>query len=122
MTLPPDWTELVPKLEAHPDDYRVTKHRWGAFHGMPLDAFLRERGVTRVVLTGVATSMGVESTARNAHEREHERGYNVALVVDAMTDLDIEAHRYSVEKIFSLLGETTTTAEVLARLDGDPAR
>ncbi len=78
--LPQDWAELVPELEAHPDDHRVTKLQWGAFHGTSLDHFLRRRGVTQVVLTGIATSIGVESTARNAHDH----GYHVALVVDAM--------------------------------------
>ncbi|MGD1091949.1 MAG: isochorismatase family protein [Bryobacteraceae bacterium] len=104
-----DWTELVPDLEQHPDDLIITKQRWGAFHGTTLDGDLRRRGVTQVVLTGVATSAGVESTARSAHDL----GYNVTLVVDAMTDRDAEAHRHSVEKIFPRLGETATTDDVL---------
>src|SRR5487761_1890553 len=59
--LPPDWTELVPELEQQPDDILVTKQRAGAFIGTSLDEPLRERGVTQVFLTGVATSLGVES-------------------------------------------------------------
>jgi nicotinamidase-related amidase len=110
--LPPDWTELVPELEPQPGDYLVTKQRWGAFLGTPLDAYLRERGVTQVVLTGVATSIGVESTARSAYDL----GYNVALVADAMTDRDAGAHQHSVEKIFPRLGETATTEDVLRLL------
>ncbi len=62
-----------------------------------------------MVLTGVATSIGVESTARSAYDL----GYNVALVVDAITDRDADAHRHSVEKIFPRLGETATTEDVL---------
>ncbi|MDF0504628.1 isochorismatase family protein [Burkholderia cenocepacia] len=116
--LPDDWTELVPELEAHPDDHKVTKHQWGAFHGTSLDHFLRRRGVTQVVLTGIATSIGVESTARNAHDH----GYHVALVVDAMTDLDLAAHKHSVEKIFPRLGETATTTEVLSLLERQQAQ
>jgi nicotinamidase-related amidase len=76
------------------------------------------RGVTQVVLTGIATSIGVESTARNAHDH----GYHVALVVDAMTDMDPTAHQHSVERIFPRLGETTTTAEVLSVLEPQPLR
>jgi len=106
---PPDWTELVPELQAQPGDLLVTKQRWGAFLGTDLDRMLRERGVTQIVLTGVATSIGVESTARSAYDV----GYNVALVVDAMTDRDAEAHRSSVEKIFPRLGETGTTIQLL---------
>ncbi len=110
---PPDWTELVPELEKSPNDHLVTKHAWGAFLGTDLDAYLRSHGVTQVVLAGVATSIGVESTARSAYDL----GYNVALVVDAMTDRDAEAHRYSIEKIFRRLGETDTTENLLKLLD-----
>jgi nicotinamidase-related amidase len=100
MEFPPDWAELVPELGQQPDDLLISKERWGAFLGTPLDAVLRDRGVTQVVLAGVATSIGVESTARSAYDL----GYNVALVVDAMTDRDADAHRYCVEKIFPRLG------------------
>jgi nicotinamidase-related amidase len=117
-SFPPDWTDLVPELEQHPSDYLVTKQRVGAFIGTTLDDYLRQRGVTQVVLTGVATSVGVESTARSAHDL----GYNVVLVVDAMTDRDADAHRHSVEKIFPRLGETTTTEDVLKRLKERPVQ
>jgi len=109
---PPDWADLVPELDPQPGDLLVTKQRWGAFLGTTLDEQLRQHGVTQVVLTGVATSVGVESTARSAYDL----GYNVALVVDAMTDRDHEAHRYSLEKIFPRLGETGTTDAVLKML------
>jgi nicotinamidase-related amidase len=68
------------------------------------------------VLTGVATSSGVEATARSAYDH----GYNVTLVVDAMTDLDAEAHRHSIEKIFPKVGETATTDDVLKLLAQRP--
>jgi nicotinamidase-related amidase len=68
--------------------------------------------VTQVVLAGIATSIGVESTARAAHEH----GYHVTVAVDAVTDLDADAHRNSVEKVFPKLGETGTTEEVLKLL------
>jgi nicotinamidase-related amidase len=112
--LPPDWTELVPELEPQPDDLIVSKQRWGAFIGTSLDEELRRRGVTQVFLTGVATSAGVESTARSAYDH----GYNVVLVADAISDRDADAHRHGVEKIFPRLGETDTTANVLTRLNG----
>jgi nicotinamidase-related amidase len=111
-SLPADWTELIPELEQHPGDHIVTKQRWGAFLGTDLDDYLRRRGVTQIVLTGVATSIGVESTARSAYDL----GYNVTLAVDAMTDRDADAHRHSVEKIFPRLGETAKTDGVLKLL------
>jgi nicotinamidase-related amidase len=117
-SFPADWTELVPELEQHPGDHTVTKQRWGAFLGTTLDDYLRQRGVTQIVLTGVATSIGVESTARSAYDL----GYNVTLVVDAMTDRDADAHRHSVEKIFPRLGETANTGDVLKLLQEAQAR
>src|SRR5262245_22031553 len=90
----PDWMELVPELNQQPEDYTVTKQQVGAFYGTALEPILRRRGVTQVFLAGIATTGGVESTARNAHDH----GYNVVLVVDAMTDRDPDAHRHSIEK------------------------
>ena len=74
----------------------MTKQTWGAFTGTDLATHLRGLGVTQVVLAGVATSIGVESTARQAYEL----GFNVALVVDAMTDMNPDAHTNSVTRIF----------------------
>ena len=108
-----DWAEIVPELGKQPGDHLVSKQRWGGFIGTSLDGYLRQRGVTQVFLTGVATSIGVESTARSAYDH----GYNVVLVVDAMTDRDADSHRHSVEKIFPRLGETETTDNVLRLLE-----
>lgn len=117
-SFPAGWTDLVPELEQQPGDHLVTKQCWGAFAGTGLDDYLRLRGVTQIVLTGVATSIGVESTARNAYDL----GYNVTLVLDAMTDRDAGAHDHSAEKIFPRLGETATTDEVLKLLREASAR
>jgi nicotinamidase-related amidase len=111
-SFPADWSELVPELEQQPSDHVIVKQRMGAFLGTSLDADLRERGVTQIFLAGISTSIGVESTARSAYDL----GYNVVLVVDAMTDRSLENHDHSVEKIFPRLGETETTANVLAML------
>jgi nicotinamidase-related amidase/predicted MFS family arabinose efflux permease len=111
-TPPADWTELVPELDRQPSDYTVTKQQIGAFYGTALEQILRRHGVTQVILAGVATSSGVEATARNAYDH----GYNVTLVVDAMTDLSADAHRHSVETIFPRLGETATTDDVIRSL------
>jgi nicotinamidase-related amidase len=113
LSFPPDWTELVPELEMHTDDILVSKQRVGAFLGTSLDETLRQCGVTQVFLTGVATSVGVESTARSAYDL----GYNVVFVVDAMTDRDADSHRHSVGKIFPRIGETDITDNVLKLLN-----
>ena len=112
-----DFAELVAQLDVQPGDELVTKQTWGAFTGTSLESFLRGRGATQVVLTGVATSAGVESTARFAHEL----GFNVVLVTDAMSDRSADAHDHSVSHVFPRIGEVTTTAELLAALP-EPAR
>ena len=112
MEFPPDWTDLAPELGRQPGDILVTKQRWGAFLGTDLHDRLQQRGVTQIVLTGVATGIGVESTARSAYDL----GYNVALVTDAMTDMDITVHKHSVEMIFPRLGECDTAGNVLKLL------
>jgi nicotinamidase-related amidase len=108
----PDWADLVEELDPQDGDLRVTKQTWGAFHGTTLDAQLRDLGVTQVVLTGVSTSAGVETTVRAAYEH----GYHVVLATDAMTDTDADVHANSITRIFPRLGETATTAEILARV------
>lgn len=107
--LPAEWVALVPELNQQPSDHLVTKRTWGAFTGTDLEAYLKRQGVTQVVIVGVATSAGVESTARFAHEL----GFNVTLATDAMTDRSLGAHDNSVARIFPKLGETGTAREVL---------
>ena len=114
-TPPPDWAELVDELDAQPGDIRISKQRWGSFTGTGLDGRLRGLGVTQVVLTGVSTSIGVESTARSAHEL----GYHVVLATNAMTDTDAAAHENSVSRIFPRLGETASSEEILHMLNDD---
>ena len=105
-----NWAELVPDLS--PDaagTLQVTKQTWGAFHGTELDALLRDAGVTQIVLAGIATSAGVESTARAAHEH----GYNVTVATDACADFDPVNHEHAVTRVFPRLGETGTPDEIL---------
>jgi nicotinamidase-related amidase len=109
---PHDWTELAPELDPQPQDHLITKQSWGAFRTTDLEAYLRGKGITQIVLTGYATSISVESTARYAYES----GFNVAIVIDAITDVDEASHVNSVTRIFPRLGETALTAEVLDRL------
>jgi nicotinamidase-related amidase len=111
--LPADWAELVPELNQQAGDHTVTKRTWGAFTGTDLAEYMERLGVTQVVVVGVSTSAGVESTARHAHEQ----GFNVTLAIDAMTDMNPDAHINSVTRIFPRLGETGTTQEIIDLLD-----
>jgi nicotinamidase-related amidase len=94
-------------------DIVITKHGWSAFYGTELDLELRRRKVTGIVLAGISTSIGVESTARAANER----GYELTIVTDAVTDTDEGAHLNSLTAIFPRIAELATTEEVLTALD-----
>jgi nicotinamidase-related amidase len=106
------WTELLPELDLQPSDIVVTKRSWGAFATTNLEVQLKAKGVTQVVVTGVATSSGVEATARQAYEQ----GFHVTLALDAMTDVRKEAHENSIRNVFPRLGETGSTQEIISLL------
>jgi nicotinamidase-related amidase len=107
--LPKGFTDILPALDRRPDDIVVTKHSWGAFATTDLEQRLKAIGVTQVVVAGVATETGVESTARQAYEA----GFHVTLAIDAMTDPRREAHEHSIAAVFPRLGETGTTRAIL---------
>jgi nicotinamidase-related amidase len=111
--LPASFTALVPDLNQQPGDILVTKQTRSAFAGTGLLERLKGLGVTQLVVSGIATSAGVESTARDGHAY----GFNVTLPVDAMTDSDPAAHEHSISKIFPRLAETGTTEDVIELLD-----
>lgn len=103
---------FAPELDQQESDHVITKYTWGAFTGTDLAEYFEAQGVTQLMLAGVATSIGVESTARQAHEL----GLNLTLAVDAMSDLNADAHANSLNWIFPRLGESGTTAEILTLL------
>jgi len=106
---PAGWTDLIPEMEQQPGDIIVTKRTWGAFASTDLEEQLKARGITQLVVIGVATGTGVEATARQAYEH----GFNVTLAIDAMTDVRPEAHDYSIANVFPRLGETGTTQDII---------
>ena len=111
-SLPADWAEIVPELGPEPSDFVITKHQWGAFYGTELDLQLRRRGIGTIILTGVSTNVGVESTARDAFER----GYQQVFVEDAMSARDAGEHEHTVRNLFPRIGRVRSTADVLAAL------
>jgi nicotinamidase-related amidase len=111
---PEGWDELDERVHREPGDLHVVKRNWGAFHGTDLDVQLRRRGVGQVVIAGIATTMGVESTARAAHEH----GYHVVVVEDASGGRDADEHVFTIERVVPRLGHVATTDEVVAALPG----
>ena len=112
---PPDWADIVPELGPKQGDFVITKHQWGAFHGTDLDLQFRRRGITTMLLCGITTNIGVESTARFAYEY----GYNQIFAEDAMSALSAEEHTFTVTKIFPRIGLVRKTKELLADLSQD---
>ena len=111
-TFPAGWADLIPELNRQPQDHAVTKNTPGAFTKTDLEAYLQALGITQIVIAGVATSSGVEVTARQAYEL----GFNIAFPIDAMTDIAADAHDYSVTRVFPKIGETGTTDEIISIL------
>jgi nicotinamidase-related amidase len=111
------WTDLLPELGQQASDILVTKRSWGAFAATDLEPRLRAEGVTQVVVTGVATSVGVEATARQAYEL----GFHVTIALDAVADLSEEAHDHSIRKVFPRIAETGATQEILSLLQNRSA-
>lgn len=108
----PGWSDIVPELGPNDGDVIVTKHQPGAFYGTDLEPQLRRRKIETIVICGIATNIGVESTARVAFEH----GYNVVFVSDAMTARDADLHTMAVTKYFPTIGRVRTTDEVIAAL------
>ena len=110
--LPANWWDLPDALEVSDADLHITKRQWNAFHGTELDLQLRRRGIKTIVLAGISTNIGVESTARAGYEL----GYALVLAEDAMSCGATEQHEASVNYIFPRLGHVRQADEVLAAL------
>ncbi len=114
---PADFAEFPSEIAEMPADLTITKRQWSAFFGTELDLQLRRRGVTSIILGGIATNFGVESTARDAWFQN----YAVIVAEDATSSLDAELHRISVEKILPRMARVRSTAEIVAALATEAA-
>jgi nicotinamidase-related amidase len=110
---PANWAELVPEVDRQPGDLFITKRQWGAFYGTELALQLRRRGIHTIVLCGISTNIGVESTARDAYER----GYHQVFVEDATSARSAEEHEFVMRTAFPRMGRVRSTAEVVEALE-----
>lgn len=110
--IPADWSEFIPEIGVTERDHIITKHQWGAFYGTELEQQLRRMGIDTIVLGGIATTYGVESTARFAYEY----GFNQVFPEDAMGDFSEESHKVAVEYVLKRMGLVRSTEEVLTAL------
>lgn len=110
--LPPDWSEFVPEIAPIPSDIVIAKKQWGAFYGTELELQLRRRGMDTIVLCGISTEYGVESTARFAYEF----GFRQIFAEDAMASSVAESHTAAVNFIMKRMGRVRSTDEILAAI------
>lgn len=109
---PEGWDDYIPEISAGKKFYGITKRQWGAFYGTDLDLQLRRRGIDTIVLCGVSTGIGVDTTAREAYQH----GYNQIFVEDAMTAGTKEEHDYVCKHIFPRIGKVRRSEEVVLSL------
>ncbi|WP_314590006.1 isochorismatase family protein [Paenibacillus terrigena] len=106
------WDEFIPEIADTPNAHTITKRQWGAFYGTDLDLQLRRRGIDTIVLCGISTSIGVDTTAREAYQH----GYHQVFVEDAMTATTQEEHDYVCQYIFPRIGQIRSSEEVALSL------
>jgi len=107
--VPPDAADLLPEIGPREGDLVITKRQWGAFYGTDLELQLRRRGLGTIVLCGISTNYGVESTARFAYEF----GFQQVFAEDAMTSSTAEMHDAAVRIVFRRVGRVRSTEEIL---------
>lgn len=110
--LPDNWWDYPHALGKQDSDIEVTKRQWGAFYGTDLELQLRRRGIDTIILCGISTNIGVESTARNAWEM----GFNLVIAEDACSAAATDQHVGSMKNIFPRIGRVRTTDEILSAL------
>ena len=110
--LPKDWSEFVPELGRKESDIIITKKQWGAFYGTDLELQLRRRGIKTLVMSGISTNHGVESTSRFAYEY----GFQQIFAEDAMTSMSAEMHNAAINIAFKRMGRVRSTDEILGAL------
>lgn len=99
-----DWYEVQPL----PGEEVISKFRYDAFLGTNLEFLLRARGIRTVVITGTATNVCVESTARAAHMRD----FHLVMVEDAVAAVSVAAHEGTLENIAANFGEVASASRV----------
>jgi nicotinamidase-related amidase len=107
-----DFADLIDEIKSTLSDIFITKGTWNAFYNTALNEELQKRHITGIVLAGISTSAGVEGTARAASEL----GYNISFAIDAITDMNPEAHNNSMKIIYPRLGEQGTTEDIIEKL------
>jgi biuret amidohydrolase len=105
--------EIIDELKPEAGDLVVDKNASSPFNATGIDQLLRNLGIDTLVLTGTATEMCVESTARDAADR----GYNIIVAEDATGTYFQSHHEASLSSIARVYGQIWTTDRVLSALE-----
>lgn len=111
--LPESAWQIVSEAHMQAGDVLIEKRQYGAFYGTGLDQQLRRRNIRTIALGGIATNIGVESTARAALDR----GYALVFAEDGMSGLTEAAHRFACDTIFPILGRVRSSDEIARAIE-----
>jgi ureidoacrylate peracid hydrolase len=103
------WGAELYGIDARPDEEIVVKHRYGGFHGTNLDLVLKSRGIQTVILTGVATNVCVESTAREVYMHD----YYLVFVGDCAATTSQAAHDMTLANVDQFFGQVATSTQIM---------
>jgi ureidoacrylate peracid hydrolase len=103
------WGAEFYRVEPRPREIVVTKHRYSAFIETELDTILRARGVETLILTGVATNVCVESTARDGFMKD----YYIVVVDDCTGTSSLGAQQATLENIRNYFGRVASSADII---------
>ena len=87
--------EIHAELQPRPEDIVLNKHTYSIFTGTHFEAMMRNRGVETLLFTGIATEMGIDSSARDAVDRS----FYTVVVSDCVSSSDKEAHGASLKNL-----------------------
>lgn len=110
--LPADWADFAPEIASLDADAVITKRQWSAFYGTELDLQLRRRGIDTVVLGGLMTNFGVESTARDGWQHN----YAMVIAEDATSGFTAELHAFAIGHVLPRIARVRSTADIVASL------
>ena len=101
--------ELIAELTPHPQDFVVDKNRYSAFYGTPLESYLNSQDIRNLVICGVTTNVCVETTARDASQRD----YRTLIVRDATGEIAPERHEWALQTLGTRFGWVVDSEDIL---------
>jgi ureidoacrylate peracid hydrolase len=110
--------ELVDELRPREGDEVIDKNRYSSFYGTRLEPYLTSLGIESLVVCGVTTNMCVETTVRDASQRD----YKVFVVSDATGELEASRHEHALYTMGFGFGKVVTVEDVVDAWTREPAR